>query len=221
MTFDGSAPEGLPGCRLDFALNLLGRPREQAAFMVLIPQRRLGRIVGHFREPPLFTGVTGSNDDSLFPAQPRSQFVPDNCEQPAAKRALLRVVLKPLGRASDDPQHLLRKVHGIGVLQTVLASEPVDQRRINLYELRPRLPVALVANADQQAGSCFVRIAHRRLSADKYPRRGKSYCEKTKISASHSSWSAFGGTAERRSAPVAKEDANVNRLLTATNTTSE
>src|SRR5262249_3275008 len=68
--------------------------------------------------------------------------------------------LQPARRPGHGPENVLRQVGGVRVLQAALAGEVVDDRTVNLHELRPRLAVAGVAEADQQARTRRRQIAH-------------------------------------------------------------
>src|SRR5262249_57598032 len=68
----------------------------------------------------------------------------------------------------EGGQDLGGEVRGVGVVEPVLEGEAVDQGRVQLHELRPRLPVARVADAGQQAGASANRVGHARSSALPY-----------------------------------------------------
>jgi hypothetical protein len=152
-------PEGLPGRLAEVAADLLGRAAEQPAVEVLVPCRLL-LGGGLFLEQLPRRGVAGPAAEAVPRRQELAQLVAGDGEQPAPERAAVRVVLQPLDGTGDAAQHVLGQVVGVGVLQAVAAGEAVQQRGVGRPELLPGLPVARVADADQQGGPGARRIGH-------------------------------------------------------------
>src|SRR6516164_8701787 len=88
------------------------------------------------------------------------QLVTHHGEQPTAEGAAPRIVIETADAAGDRLQNVLRQVGSVGVLESVLVREAVDQRRIDFDELRPGRVIAGVAQADQETEPGRWRIAH-------------------------------------------------------------
>src|SRR6266851_6529455 len=90
-----------------------------------------------------------------------TQLVANDREQPTPKRSALLVIVQASNGLGNNPQDILGQIGGVGVLQAVFASETVNQGRIDLYKLRPRLGITHIADANQQTRPRDRRIAHR------------------------------------------------------------
>jgi hypothetical protein len=80
-------------------------------------------------------------------------FVPRDREQPAAKGALLAVVIEPADGRGNGAEHVLHEIGRVGVLQAALASEAVDDWAVESDELLPGGVIGAVADLHQQAGA--------------------------------------------------------------------
>ena len=98
---------------------------------------------------------------ALFVGQELAQLVPGHGEEPAVKRAALRIVIQAAGGAGDGVQDDLGQVGRVGVLQAAFASELVNEWLIERGELPPRLRVARIADSYEQTGASLGRISHK------------------------------------------------------------
>src|SRR4051794_31431822 len=81
-------------------------------------------------------------------------------KQPAAERPLRLVVIELADADMDRPQNILRQIGGVGVLQPLPSPKAVNQWRIEPDELPPRLAIARIAQADEQAQPSAWRVGH-------------------------------------------------------------
>src|SRR5262249_51565413 len=131
------------------------------ALVLLVPPGALLFLAGgQLLEPLLGVGVAGAAAGTTPGGEQVAQLVARHGEQPAAEGAAPGVVLEGANAPGDGQQYLLGQVGGVGVLQAVSAGEAEDQRRVQVHELRPRLVVLGVAQADEEAGAGGERVAH-------------------------------------------------------------
>lgn len=121
---------------------------KQMLFYLAVPVGLLcvGRLL--FEKLPN-TRITGALSPAAVTAEEVENPVACYREQPGPKRAAIRGVLKSADRIGDLTQHILRDIRRIGLLEPLLASEVVDERRIDLDELIPSLVICAVAYPNQ------------------------------------------------------------------------
>jgi hypothetical protein len=78
-----------------------------------------------------------------------------NGAQPVAEGPALLVVLEVRQFAHDHGHHLLRQVVGVGWRHGMVAKPALDERRVKLDKLPPRLRIRLQAQSIQQAEGGF------------------------------------------------------------------
>jgi hypothetical protein len=66
-------------------------------------------------------------------------------EKPSAKRTFFRLVIQSADAAADRLQHELRKVGRIGVLQSALSPEAIDEGRVQIQKRAPRFLILRIA----------------------------------------------------------------------------
>ena len=75
--------------------------------------------------------------------------------EPGAELRPFRIMFPLLDRFGDRYQDLLGNILRIRLLHPLLPGQPQDDRPIDFDELLPRRLIRRIADADQQAGSCF------------------------------------------------------------------
>src|SRR4029079_16262827 len=92
---------------------------------------------------------------ALRPDAPRGKKVEDliarDRKQPAAKSAVVAIVVQSPDGRRDRAQYILHQIGRIGVLQAPFAGKTIDHRPIQIDELLPRGVVRSVANLNQEA----------------------------------------------------------------------
>src|SRR5262249_10638800 len=114
-----------------------------------------------FLEPFMYGGIAGPAAGPVLPRPETKELVADDREQPAAERPAFGVIVQPLDGLRHDAQRLLHQVGRVSILHTLFAREAVDQRAVDLHELRPGLMILTVAETHQQAWAGAWRIGHR------------------------------------------------------------
>src|SRR6185295_17567660 len=85
------------------------------------------------------------------------ELVAGDGEQPRAELPLLRVILELADGARHRAHDFLRHVRGVRLLQSALAAEAIDQRRVDGDELLPGIAAFRVAHAQEETrpgGGC-------------------------------------------------------------------
>src|SRR5262249_1309609 len=118
--------------------------------------------VGGFAQALVGAGVATADRLALAALQEASDLVARQAEEPAAKRALRRVVLPAAHALRDRLRDALRQVGRVGVLETAAAHEPVHHTAVQFDEQFPRRLVLGVAQAEQQAGAGQKCVGHGR-----------------------------------------------------------
>ena len=134
---NGTPPAGTPIAR--------GRNRARARFF--LSDRGLER--GSTRRAVRFGTGQGIQDGIV-----------SHSLQPCAKFRPFWVMLPLLDRLGDRRQDFLGYVLRVGRLHPLMLGEPQDDRPVDLDELLPCRPIRRIADADQQAGSCFRGRTH-------------------------------------------------------------
>src|SRR6516165_1598804 len=80
--------------------------------------------------------------------------------EPAAKRTAGWTIRQRRHRSRKHAEHLLGEVGGIRVLQAARPGQAVDERGVQGHELPPGVPVARIADADQQTRPRSGRLGH-------------------------------------------------------------
>ena len=80
--------------------------------------------------------------------------------EPSTEFRPFRIVFPPLNRLGDRRQDLLSDIIRIRFLHPLLPSQAQDDRPIDFDELMPRRLIRRIADADQQARSCFRGRGH-------------------------------------------------------------
>jgi hypothetical protein len=159
LPLHGCFPEGPPGV-LFHGLSYLGAgPLKELPFMGLLPsavlfrRRLLAQALEH-------AGVAGALGMTAVGGEETEQLAVNDGEQPAAESAAPRIIIQPAHGPRHGAQHLLGEVGRIVVLKAALARVAVNQRRVDLGELRPGPAIARVANAEKQACTGLWRSGH-------------------------------------------------------------
>jgi hypothetical protein len=81
-------------------------------------------------------------------APPLAELISGHAEKPAAKRTFCRLVIQSANATADRLQHNLRQISRIGVLQSTLSPEAIDEWRVQIQERPPRFLILRIAQAD-------------------------------------------------------------------------
>src|SRR5207247_918501 len=148
---DRGPPEGLPGGRREVVPDLIGRQAEELLLIFLFPGSfRVGLGAGLLVQALPGVAIAAANALEAAALAELGEQVAGDAVEPAAERALLRVVVPAAGGAGNGQEDFLRQVHRVGVLQAAAAGEAVDQAAVQFDELLPGGAVPRVAQAGEQ-----------------------------------------------------------------------
>src|SRR5262249_16745040 len=133
---------------------------EQALLILLLPALDFLGRGGLLFEDRLLRGVAAGRRMAAPGLGRTTQEVAGDGEQPAAKGPAAGIVAEARQRRVQGAEDVLRQIGGIGVLQSVPPGHAIDQRRVQVDELHPRLVILSIAQAEQQADARLLGIPH-------------------------------------------------------------